>query len=117
MGNSTGVNPVDVSVGLGEDRVVLLVDVLGGSQSKHLLVLGTGNVGELVVAGDPGGVGGVVLFDELVGDIEVLHADGELIDGVHGLAEVGEVVHVGQLSGGESGGNTGEGSEGEGFHL
>jgi len=117
-GNSTKSNPVNGTVaGLGEDLVVLL-DGLGGLLSKHLLVFVTGHVGELVVSSDPGGaVGGVVLFDELVGVIEVLQADGELLDGVDGLAKVGEVVHVGQLSGGESGGNTGEGSNGEGFHL
>ena len=112
-------DPVDGgSVGLWEDLDVSAHAGLSWFFTKHLFVFCAAPVRELVVAGGPSGVGGgVVLLDELVGQIEVGHALAELLDRVYLLAERREVVHVGKLGGGESGGNASEGGNGKGFHV
>ena len=120
-GDGTCVNPVDGvgDVGLVEDHggghdVVLVFMLL---EAEHALVLLMGPVRELVVASDPGVL---VLVDhrdvEVVG-LENLETGIELINGVEVFAELSEVVHVLDLEGVDSGGDTERGSDGERFHF
>ena len=115
-GDATLFNPVlVVSVGLGEDVGGGLCNSIGGDVSKNGLVLDVGPVGELVVAGGPGGVGGVVLLDEVVGDLEVLDAQGKLLNVGDDLVELGHVVHVVEVrvGGFHGGGDADDGSKNE----
>mmetsp|Transcript_228 Transcript_228/g.341 ORF Transcript_228/g.341 Transcript_228/m.341 type:complete len:336 (+) Transcript_228:102-1109(+) len=115
-GDGTGIDPVDT---VGDVRLVEdghLSVLVGGDEAEHALVLLVGPVGELVVAGGPGVVALVDALDGEVSELEVLHAGLELVNGVHALAELSEVVHVLELVLVQSGdGREGEG-EGERFH-
>ena len=74
-------NPVDRrSVGLGVDLDVRESAAISWSLTKHLFVFCSAQVRELVVTGGPSGVGGVVLLDELVGQIKISEALAELFN-------------------------------------
>ena len=63
------------------------------------------------------GRGGVVLLDELINKLEVAEAGVEHINIVVLLVELGHIVDIVKLNGGDGGGSTDEGGESEGFHV
>mmetsp|Transcript_6621 Transcript_6621/g.9000 ORF Transcript_6621/g.9000 Transcript_6621/m.9000 type:complete len:322 (+) Transcript_6621:157-1122(+) len=98
-GDGTGVSPVDGGgVGLGEDGGLLAL-AAAARVAKHVLVLGGRPVGELVVAGGPGGVGGVVLLNPVVDEGEVGKALLELTEGVDLSVELGQVAEEVEVDG------------------
>ena len=68
------------------------------------------------MAGSVVGTAGVVLLDELMGVLEILETEGELLNIVDELAELGDVVHVLELDLVDGIDGSHGGSEGEGFH-
>lgn len=79
--------------------------------SEHALVLGFGEGGELVVAGSPGSVLGVLLLDEGVVLSEALHSEVVLFKGAVGETELSNVLDeldvevVSESEAGKSGGD------------
>ena len=115
-GDGTLGNPVDLSaVGLIEDRVGLLLN-RRWLLSEHVGVLSSGPVGELVVAKSVVVALSVVLLNVLVKDTEVDEALVEFLNASHVLSELGQVLHVLELSDVDGGGDSSE-SSGESFHL
>ena len=117
-GDGAGINPVDISVNRA------FIELFGcfsltftWEASKQDLVLIIGPVGELVVADRGGFTGGVELFDEGIGSLEVRLARVECLDVTVVLSELGHEEHVGDVNIVDSDGGSDKSGESERLHI